>query len=127
METQRIEEPEVSVIGGDGRALETGLTPRERWTVEAAARQLEDSPEFKADCGDAKLVKIESVRGLAEHESGRYYLRYAGTSGVSEFWASLHHHAHLDLQKGLIGVPVTPDIPPLEPDPAQAPREVEAS
>jgi hypothetical protein len=46
------------------------------------------------------------MRGMDEHQEGRYYLRYHSASGATEFWGHVSRKPKLDFKKGRVGVVV---------------------
>jgi hypothetical protein len=99
------EEVEVIVFAADGTEdASTTLTHRELATAEAVDAALRANSEFKASYPDARLTRIESMRGVDEHREGRYYFRYRHASGVAEFWGHLAHEPKFDFKKGIVGV-----------------------
>jgi hypothetical protein len=47
------------------------------------------------------------MRGMDEHQEGRYYLRYHSASGATEFWGHVSRKPKLNFKKGRVGVVVT--------------------
>ena len=82
------------------------LTERELATVQAVDAVLKADPEFQAAYPGAKLEGVESMRGMDEHQEGRYYLRYHSASGATEFWGHVSRKHKLDFKKGRVGVAV---------------------
>jgi hypothetical protein len=80
------------------------LTPRELTTVQAVDAALQAHPEFQAACPDARLTRIESMRGVDERRQGRYYLTYHHASGTAEFWGHVSRKSKVDFKKGVVGV-----------------------
>ena len=56
------------------------------------------NPEFQAAYPDARLEGVESMRGMDEHQEGRYYLRYQYVSGVTEFWGHVSRKPKVDFK-----------------------------
>jgi hypothetical protein len=102
---------EVAIIAADGAMLDELLTPREAWTAQAVDAYLNRNAEFQAAYPGAKLVRVESNRGIAENRHGRYYLRYQYDHGATEFWGYLSRQPAFDFKKGVVGVVATPDTP----------------
>ena len=103
---------EVVVIGPDGKPVETPLTPRERWTVEAVDRAVRTNTAVQQAYPEAALQRVDSTRGVPEHRHGRYYLRYQWAKGVTEFWGYLSpKQPTFDFKKGIVGVVATPETP----------------
>ena len=76
------DEVEVKVFAPDGTMESSAaLTERELATVQAADAALKANPEFQAAYPGARLEWVESMRGVDEHQEGRYYLRYQYASG----------------------------------------------
>ena len=72
---------------------------------------LRANDEFQAAYPDARLVWVESNRGVPENRQGRYYLRYHHDHGATEFWGYLSSKPRFDFKKGVVGVVVAPDTP----------------
>jgi len=103
---------EVTVIGLDGKTLDTPLTPRERWTVEAVDQVVRSNAVVQATYPEAALQRVDSMRGVPERRHGRYYLRYSWAKGTAEFWGYLSpKQPTFDVKKGTVGVVATPDTP----------------
>jgi len=100
------DEIDILIIAEDGTSLNQDLLPDEVVTFEGLDRTLKSNPEFQAAYPNAKLIRIDSNRGIKEDEAGRYYLRYQHDKGITEFWG---HHAsitYIDCDQGLVGIPV---------------------
>ena len=100
------DEIDILIIAEDGTSLNLDLLPDEVVTFEGLDRTLKSNPEFQAAYPNAKLIRIDSNRGIKEDEAGRYYLRYQHDKGITEFWG---HHAsitYIDCDQGLVGIPV---------------------
>jgi hypothetical protein len=101
------DEVEVKVFAPDGTMeASAALTERELATVQAADAALKADPKFQAIYPDARLELVESMRGMDEHQEGRYYLRYHSASGATEFWGYVSRNPKLDFKKGRVGVVV---------------------
>ena len=97
-------EIDVQIIAEDGTSLNQDLLPTEAIFFESLDRALKANPEFQAAYPNAKLIRIDSNRGIRESEAGRYYLRYQHDKGITEFWG---HHAsstYVDCDQGLLGI-----------------------
>ena len=98
------DEIDILIIAEDGTSLNQDLLPDEVVTFEGLDRTLKSNPEFQAAYPNAKLIRIDSNRGIKEDEAGRYYLRYQHDKGITEFWG---HHAsitYIDCDQGLVGI-----------------------
>ena len=98
------DEIDIQIIAEDGISLDQDLFPDEIVTFERLDRSLKSDPVFQATYPNAKLIRIDSNRGIKEDEAGRYYLRYQHDDGVTEFWG---HHAgnnYVDCDQGLVGI-----------------------
>src|SRR5713101_8654993 len=114
MSTQQINKQniEVVVIGPDGKADATAtLTEREVATVEAVDATLHANEQFRTAYPGAKLVRVDSNRGVDEKRNGRYYLRYKHQTGGTEFWGHIAKVPAFDFKKGVVGVQI-PTPPP---------------
>ena len=101
------DEVEVKVFAPDGTMESSAaLTERELATVQAADAALKANSEFQAAYPGARLERVESMRGMDEHQEGRYYLRYQYASGATEFWGHVSRKPKLDFKKGRVGVVV---------------------
>jgi hypothetical protein len=99
------DEIDVVIIAEDGTSLNQDLLPNEAIVFESLDRALKSNQEFQAAYPNAKLIRIDSNRGIKESEAGRYYLRYHYDKGLTEFWG---HHAsitYVDCDQGLVGIP----------------------
>ena len=100
----RQDEVDVQVIAEDGTSVNQDLLPNEIIDFERLDRSLKDNPEFQAAYPNAKLIRIDSNRGIKENEAGRYYLRYQYDKGITEFWGHHASNAYVDCDQGLVGV-----------------------
>jgi hypothetical protein len=64
------------------------------------------APNFLQNLWPGPLEWVESMRGMDEHQEGRYYLRYHSASGATEFWGHVSRKPKLDFKKGRVGVVV---------------------
>jgi hypothetical protein len=100
----------VVVIGLDEKTVDTPLTLRERWTVEAVDQAVRTNAAVQAAYPEATLQRVDSMRGVSELRHGRYYLRYHWAQGSTEFWGYLSpKQPTFDFKKGIVGVVATPD------------------
>lgn len=113
MRTQRINEQEVQtiVITPAGTESAESLTPQEVRVVEELDKALRGSLEFQRAYPGAKLIRVDSMRALSDHQPGRYYLRYENQETTTEFWGYLSQHPRLDFQQGLVGISHPTDAP----------------
>ena len=98
------DEIDVVIISEDGTSLNLALLPNEAIVFENLDRTLKSNPEFQAAYPNAKLIRIDSNRGIKENEAGRYYLRYQHDKGITEFWGHHASSAYVDCDQGLVGV-----------------------
>ena len=98
------EEIDVQVIAQNGNSLNQGLLQNEIIVFERLDRTLKANPEFQTAYPNAKLIRIDSNRGIKENEAGRYYLRYQYDKGITEFWGHHAGSAYVDCDQGLVGV-----------------------
>ena len=96
---------EVVIIGADNLVEFQPLTLREAQTLAALDNTLQANPAFQKTYPKARLVWVDSMRGLPENGAGRYYLRYEYQNGLTEFWGGLGHKEMIDLENGLITIP----------------------
>ncbi|MGB5063341.1 MAG: hypothetical protein WBQ37_06210 [Candidatus Competibacter sp.] len=95
----------VIIIAADGKTeADATLTPREIATVEAVDVALRATESFQSAYPGAVLERAESMRGVDEKRSGRYYLRYRYAGGVTEFWGHMSKQLKIDFKKGVVGV-----------------------
>lgn len=80
------------------------LDAHELEVVETADTTLRINEEFRASYRDARLDRVESMRGVDEHRHGRYYLRYRHAGGITEFWAHIGHGPKIDFTKGSVAI-----------------------
>ena len=95
---------DIQVIAEDGTSLNQDLFPDEVVTFKSLDHTLKSNPKFQAAYPNAKLIRIDSNRGIKESEAGRFYLRYKYDKGITEFWG---HHAsstYVDCDQGLVGI-----------------------
>lgn len=113
MRTQRINEQEVQtvVITPAGSESAERLTPQEVRVIEELDKALRSNLEFQRAYPGAKLTRVDSMRALADHQPGRYYLRYENRETTTEFWGYLSPHPRLDFKQGLVGVSLPSDAP----------------
>lgn len=97
-------EIEVQVIAEDGSSLGQDLRSDETVAIESLDHTLKADPGFQSAYPNAKLVRIDSNRGIQNSEAGRYYLRYQYENGVTEFWGHHVKKAYVDCEQGLVGV-----------------------
>jgi hypothetical protein len=95
---------EICVIAEDGSELAEGLTAHERELLERIDATLRADAGFKAAHAEAKLVRVDSNRGLADTDEGRFYLRYQHQGGMAEFWGNLADVLTVDIKGGIVGV-----------------------
>jgi hypothetical protein len=67
-------------------------------------RTLKSNPKFQAAYPNAKLIRIDSNRGIKESEAGRFYLRYQYDKGITEFWGHHARSTYVDCDQGLVGI-----------------------
>ena len=107
---------EVVVLGPDGKTVDTSLTPREHWTVEAVDQAIRSNADVQHAYPGATMQRVDSMCGVSERRRGRYYLRYHWDKGVTEFWGYLSpKQPTFDFKKGVVGVVATPATPPSTP------------
>ena len=98
------DEIDVVIIAEDGTSLNQDLLPNETIVFESLDRALKSNQEFQAAYPNAKLIRIDSNRGVKESEAGRYYLRYQYDSGITEFWGHYASSSYVDCEQGLVGI-----------------------
>jgi hypothetical protein len=96
---------DVVIISEDGTSLNLDLLPNEVIAFESLDRALKSNPKFQAAYPNAKLIRIDSNRGIKESDAGRFYLRYHYDKGITEFWGHHAKRAYVDCDQGLVGIP----------------------
>lgn len=95
---------ELQVIAEDGITLNLDLFPDEFATIESLDRTLKASPKFQSVYPNAKLIRIDSNRGIQVGGAGRYYLRYQHDAGIAEFWGHHANSTYVDCEQRLVGI-----------------------
>jgi hypothetical protein len=95
---------DIQIIDANGTALNLDLLANEVATLESLDRTLKSDPVFQTAYPNAKLIRIDSNRGIKEDEAGRYYLRYQYDSGITEFWGHYASSTYVDCDQGLVGI-----------------------
>jgi len=95
---------EVCVIAEDGTELAEGFTAKERELLERIDATLKADVGFQTGHPEARLVRIDSNRGMADTDEGRFYLRYEYKGGTAEFWGNAGDTARVDMKKGIVCV-----------------------
>ena len=95
---------DIQIIAKDGTTLELDLLPDEITTIESLDRTLKAHPGFQSAYPNARLVHIDSNRGIQDSEAGRYYLRYQYDTGITEFWGHRSDSTYVDCDQGLAGI-----------------------
>ena len=95
---------DVVVIGADGAELQDKLQPDERDWLSRIDAALQSDPQFKATYPAARLMRIDSNRGLTDRDEGRFYLRYQSSSGMAEFWGNVGDTVRVDVDQGIVVV-----------------------
>lgn len=96
---------EAVTIEADGTEAESGLQAREKALLEKIDTALRADADFATVCPEAQLVRVDSNRGLAETDAGRFYLRYQHKGGMAEFWGNVADKLTVDLKGGIVSVP----------------------
>ena len=100
---------EIVVIGIDGKTDPNAtLDACETATVVAVDAALRASTRFQTAYPQAALVRVESMREVADTDRGRYYLRYHHAGGSAEFWGHAAPYEQIDLKKGAVGIVLPP-------------------
>jgi hypothetical protein len=73
-------------------------------TFESLDCTLKAHPAFQSAYPNARLIRIDSNRGIQEGEVGRYYLRYQHETGITEFWGYHSNITYVDCEQGLVGI-----------------------
>ena len=98
---------EVVIITVDGMTdPQAVLTEREVKTIEAVDTLLRAEAQFTTSYPAARLVRVESIRGVNEHRQERYCLRYRHAGGMAEFWGHVAKTPTFDFKEGVVGVPM---------------------
>ena len=98
---------DIVIISADGTEAVEKLQQGELELIAKIDTALRTEARFAKACPEARLVRIDSNRGLADREAGRFYLRYQHKgkgSGMAEFWGHVADAAHLDMRHGIICV-----------------------
>jgi hypothetical protein len=96
---------EVCVIAAGGTEAAEELQQGERELLEKIDAALRADAGFAKAFPEARLVRVDSNRGQADRDAGRFYLRYQHKAGIAEFWGNLADVLTVDLKGGTIGVP----------------------
>lgn len=95
---------EIQIITEDGTRLNQDLLPDEVAVIESLDRTLNADTKFHFTYPNAKLIRIDSNRGIQDNEAGRYYLRYQHDNGITEFWGHQTESTYVDCEQGLVGI-----------------------
>jgi len=97
---------DVVVIGADGIEVVEELQQGERVLLAVIDAALQAEARFAKSCPEARLVRVDSNRGLGDREECRFYLRYqhSGKGSFAEYWGHVGDVAHLDMRRGIISV-----------------------
>ena len=100
------QEIESVIISEDGIELPETIDPKERDLLAKIDTAIRTNGGFIKAFPGAKLVRIDSNRGLADQDEGRFYLRYLheGKGGVAEFWGNAADVTRVDIDTGFVGV-----------------------
>ncbi len=97
-------EIEAVIVGEDRAAIEESLSESERAAFGRLDSALRSHPDFQAAYPDARLVRVDSMRGIGEDEDGRYYLRYQYGDHSTEFWGNIAETEKVDCEQGLVSI-----------------------
>lgn len=92
------------IIAPDGTQATEGLTPVERDLLERIDGLLRMDSGFAEQYPEARLIRIDSNRGLSDRDEGRFYLRYKHIGGMAEFWGNVANVSRVDIENGIVGV-----------------------
>jgi hypothetical protein len=95
---------DAAIIAADGTETAEGLQPDERDLLAKIDAALQADAGFAKACPDARLVRIDSNRGMTDRDAGRFYLRYQHKGGIAEFWGNVADTASVDMGQGLVCV-----------------------
>ncbi len=98
------QEIEVVTVGEDGATIEESLSKSELAAFCRLDSVLRSHPDFQSAYPDARLVRVDSMRGIGEEEEGRYYLRYQYGADSTEFWGNIAEAERVDCEQGIISV-----------------------
>ncbi len=98
------EEVEFVIVGDDGSAIEDALQERELAAFRRLDSVLRSHPDFQAAYPNARLVRVDSMRGIGDEEEGRYYLRYQYDDNSTEFWGNIAETEQVDCEQGIVSV-----------------------
>lgn len=94
----------VMIVASDGSLDLKPLTSRELQSIAALDRALQSSSEFQERYPQARLQRVESMRGIPEHLAGRYYMLYSSAKVSIEFWGGVGQDRSIDFEQGLVSV-----------------------
>ncbi|BBL73236.1 hypothetical protein [Methylomagnum ishizawai] len=97
------QEVEICVISADGTEVEEALRPDERGLLGRIDAALKAHAGFCAAYPGARLVRVDSNRGLGDRDEGRSYLRYQHQGGITELWGNAADGVGVDLERGIVG------------------------
>jgi hypothetical protein len=95
---------EAIVIASDGTEVAEELQPGELVLLAKIDVALKADARFAKACPAARLVRVDSNRGLSDRDEGRFYLRYQHTGGMAEFWGNAADATRVNVETGLVGV-----------------------
>jgi len=98
---------EAIIIAADGTEAADTLQSSERDLLAKFDTALRVDAGFAKAYPEARLIRIDSNRGLADRDEGRFYLRYQhkGKGVTAEFWGNVADSAQINMEQGLIGIP----------------------
>lgn len=105
-ETINGQDIEFVIIAADGIEVVEDLQQGERELLAKIDAALHAEARFAKSCPEARLVRIDSNRGLGDRDECRFYLRYqhSGKGSFAEYWGHVGDVAHLDMRRGIISV-----------------------
>lgn len=95
---------DVAIIAADGTEVADTLKADEKELLAKIDKTLKADPRFQTACPDARLARIDSNRGLADRDEGRFYLRYQHQRGTVEFWGNVADAQKVDMEQGMVAV-----------------------
>ncbi|HYE38125.1 hypothetical protein [Methylocaldum sp.] len=93
---------EVFIIEENGTSRPGELEKAEETIIQRLDHTLQQDASFQATYPGARLVRIDSMRGLKDSDEGRFCLRYQFDGGITEFWGHVADRANVDMKQGIV-------------------------
>ena len=94
----------ITIYNPDGTLFAGNLSEREARTVVALDKALQADVGFHKQYPEARLERLEVMRGVLETVEGHYYLCYRSGGQLYEFWGNLSDAVEVRLEDGLVSV-----------------------